>query len=64
VAKPGFDAIIGQTNEGGVREMTGTNPGDPNATLNLTEHWVKTRGGEYFFSPSIRALKDTFALAA
>jgi hypothetical protein len=59
---PGFDPIIGQTTNLAPRVLSGTNPSDQNATLSLSEQWVVTRGGEYFFSPSIPALKETFAL--
>lgn len=67
VPMPGFDAIIGQNNDGpnglGPRSMVGTNPKDQSATLSLPTEWVVPRGGEYFFSPSIPALRNTFALA-
>ncbi|KAL2049284.1 hypothetical protein ABVK25_010462 [Lepraria finkii] len=59
---PGFDPIIGQTNDGGVRTLSGTNPNNQTANLNLLKQWVVPKGGEYFFSPSIPALKETFAL--
>ena len=59
---PGFDPIVGQTNKLALRTMSGSNPNDQNAQLNLTEQWVGTKGGEYFFAPSIPALRDTFAL--
>lgn len=41
---------------------TTTDPNDPNANFNLPVEWVISKGGEYFFSPSISALRDTFAL--
>lgn len=53
---------IGQTNDGGVRTLSGTNPNNQTANLNLLKQWVVPKGGEYFFSPSIPALKETFAL--
>jgi len=40
--------------------MSGTNPNDPVAPLSLPQ-WVFPRGGEYFFSPSLKALKVTLA---
>ncbi|KAL1877526.1 dye-decolorizing heme-containing peroxidase [Diaporthe australafricana] len=63
---PGFDPLIGQVdntihNEGD-RSMTGGNPQNVAATLDLGfQVWVVPKGGEYFFSPSISVLRDTFA---
>lgn len=59
---PGFDAIIGQVN-GNSRSITGVDPKAQNASLALPTEWVVPKGGEYFFSPSIPALKNTFAMA-
>ncbi|EJF56508.1 Dyp-type peroxidase [Dichomitus squalens LYAD-421 SS1] len=59
---PGFDAIIGQ-NGNGPRSLSGANPKNQSATLALPANWVVPKGGEYFFSPSIPALRSTFALA-
>ena len=61
---PGFDPIIGQAPDEGVRIMTGVNPKSPATETKLPTQWVLPKGGEYFFSPSIPALKHTFALAA
>ncbi|KAI9652145.1 MAG: hypothetical protein M1831_007177 [Alyxoria varia] len=60
---PGFDPIVGQAN-GGPRSMTGSNPNAQSVSLAFPTEWVLSRGGEYFFSPSIPALEKTFALAA
>ncbi|KAK0199294.1 peroxidase TAP [Desarmillaria ectypa] len=60
-ATPGFDPIIGQAGNGGIRTLSGTNPADPDVELTLTEEFVVPRGGEYFFTPSIKSLKKTFA---
>ncbi|KAG8732477.1 hypothetical protein FRC10_000893 [Ceratobasidium sp. 414] len=54
---PGFDPIIGQAN-GASRTTLGTTGGPQ---LTLPRDFVVSRGGEYFFSPSIRALKTVFA---
>lgn len=61
VAEPGFDPIIGQAVGGAVRAMAGTNPQKGPDNLTLTADWVISKGGEYFFSPSIPALKSKFA---
>ncbi|KAI1110097.1 hypothetical protein F5Y14DRAFT_430250 [Nemania sp. NC0429] len=60
VAEPGIDPIIGVGNP---REMVGAspNPAAANQTTNFMAKWVIPRGGEYFFSPSIPALRNTFA---
>ncbi|KAB5592132.1 Peroxidase 2 [Ceratobasidium theobromae] len=53
----GFDPIIGQAN-GLPRETLGSSEG-PRMTLPID--FVISRGGEYFFSPSIDALRHHFA---
>jgi len=52
-----LDPIIGQ----GVRQLTGTDPDDPTQLLANIPDFVIPRGGEYFFSPSVKALKETLA---
>ena len=49
----GLDPIIGQ----GTRSMIGTHPDLPNKSLDLGE-FVLSKGGEYFFSPSLKCLKE------
>lgn len=72
---PGFDSIIGVNAPGKPRFIIGTKPAEADAlsTLELVNKptelafdnvWVVPRGGEYFFSPSISALQETFAQAA
>lgn len=56
---PGLDPIIGQ----GVRQLTGTDPDDPKQSLTNIPDFVVPKGGEYFFSPSVKALKETLAVA-
>jgi len=59
--QPGFDVIFGQNN-GGPRFISGTDILNPSWMLNvLTEH-VISRGGEYFFSPSIDALGNVLTI--
>ncbi|KAK7678571.1 hypothetical protein QCA50_018443 [Cerrena zonata] len=60
---PGFDPIIGQAADPASRIMGGTNPQNATANLGLPAEWVVSKGGEYFFAPSISALKTTFATA-
>ncbi|KAG8684865.1 hypothetical protein FRC08_013445 [Ceratobasidium sp. 394] len=53
---PGLDPIVGQAN--GASRTTLTAGGHQ---LTLPRDFVVSRGGEYFFSPSIRALKTVFS---
>ncbi|KAJ3501120.1 hypothetical protein NLJ89_g9483 [Agrocybe chaxingu] len=55
---PGLDPLIGQ----GVREMSGLDPLNEQKVLSLPD-FIIPRGGEYFFSPSIKGLKNTIAKA-
>jgi hypothetical protein len=59
-----LDPIIGQNGQDDRGPVSGVNPNTPSITVALKEEWVVSRGGEYFFSPSIKALKETIALAA
>lgn len=65
---PGFDPLIGQVTDSdnvGNRAMTGANPANTAASLDLgLQTWVVPKGGEYFFSPSISVLRDVFAKKA
>ena len=62
---PGFDPIIGQNGVDNIRlrSMTGVHPNNTGEAFMLPTDWVIPKGGEYFFSPSIAALRSTFALA-
>jgi len=40
----------------------GTNPQSQSNELTFNAQWVVPKGGEYFFSPSLKVLKETFAL--
>ncbi|KAG8687219.1 hypothetical protein FRC11_007576 [Ceratobasidium sp. 423] len=55
--EPGFDPIIGQ-NHGGKRDSLVTY-GGPQVVL--PRDYVISRGGEYFFAPSVKALKTVLA---
>ena len=67
--KAGLDPIIGQAipipgeTPEETRSMIGTNPESQSTSLRLPT-WVVPKGGEYFFSPSLPALRSTFALKA
>ncbi|KUJ16039.1 Dyp-type peroxidase [Mollisia scopiformis] len=62
VTVPGFDAIIGQAANGGPRAMDiNGDTNNPNS-FKLPVEWVISKGGEYFFLPSISALREEFAL--
>lgn len=64
MAEPGFDPLIGVPLNNEEREMVGFDPTALEEDLDFTAEWVISRGGEYFFSPSISALKKTFAKKA
>jgi len=57
---PGFDAIIGQAGSA-TRSMLGFDPKAQTNSLSLPDEFVVSRGGEYFFVPSIKALKQVIA---
>ncbi|KAH7100800.1 DyP-type peroxidase [Auriculariales sp. MPI-PUGE-AT-0066] len=57
---PGFDPIIG-ANHGGQRFISGWDLKNTSSTTTLQSDFVVSRGGEYFFSPSISALRDVIA---
>ncbi|PFH47223.1 hypothetical protein AMATHDRAFT_68188 [Amanita thiersii Skay4041] len=59
---PGLDPLIGQAAPGQTRKMSGINPDDPSQELELPV-WIVPRGGEYFFAPSLKGLKETIAVA-
>ncbi|GJJ07940.1 hypothetical protein Clacol_002147 [Clathrus columnatus] len=56
VSQPGFDPIVGE-NGGQSRVVTGLYPDNASQSLTMPMDFVISRGGEYFFSPPISALK-------
>ncbi|KAJ6572004.1 dye-decolorizing peroxidase precursor [Mycena capillaripes] len=56
----GFDPIIG-ANQGAQRVVTGLDPTDPTRAITLATDFVVSRGGEYFFSPSLSAIANTLS---
>ncbi|KAL0952967.1 hypothetical protein HGRIS_007178 [Hohenbuehelia grisea] len=60
----GFDPIIGRCGAGRIRTMRGTHPDDMAKEISFPTEFVVPRGGEYFFSPSIRALGEVIALSS
>ncbi|KAJ7101916.1 DyP-type peroxidase [Mycena epipterygia] len=57
----GFDPIIG-ANSGNQRVVNGLDPTNPAAATTLTTDFVVSRGGEYFFSPSLSAIANTLSV--
>jgi len=57
---PGQDLIIGQTNGGQERIASGLDPIDQARDYTAAE-FIIARGGDYFFSPSISAVRDIIA---
>ncbi|KAK1236407.1 dye-decolorizing heme-containing peroxidase [Marasmius sp. AFHP31] len=60
---PGVDPIIGSTNGGkanidNTRVVSGLNPMNSSSTVTIKKDFVISRGGEYFFTPSLAALND------
>ncbi|KAF8584885.1 Dyp-type peroxidase [Ramaria rubella] len=55
---PGFDPIIG-ANEGKPRNVQGLDPANQTRNITLYTDFVESRGGEYFFSPSLSAILTT-----
>ncbi|KAH8094516.1 peroxidase TAP [Cristinia sonorae] len=60
---PGFDPIVGQAADPTSRTMSGADPKAATTNLQLPTEWVVSKGGEYFFSPSIPTLKSAFGRA-
>nr|UQK85139.1 dye decolorizing peroxidase [uncultured fungus] len=58
--KPGLDPIIGQAAGSDTRVMSGLALGDPAKTFTFNK-WVVSKGGEYFFVPSISVVKNVIA---
>lgn len=56
--QPGFDPIIG-ANQGKPRTVTGIDLANQTSSLTLLTDFIQSRGGEYFFTPSISAILDT-----
>ncbi|KAJ6537953.1 DyP-type peroxidase [Mycena capillaripes] len=57
----GFDPIIG-ANQGAPRPVNGLDPTDAARNFTLVIDFVVSRGGEYFFSPSISAIANTLSV--
>ncbi|THH05549.1 dyp-type peroxidase [Phellinidium pouzarii] len=55
----GFDPIIGQ-NSGAPRQTDGMNPLNANAETTLPIDFIVSKGGQYYFTPSISALNTKF----
>ncbi|KAJ7799733.1 fungal peroxidase [Mycena olivaceomarginata] len=57
----GVDPIIGSL-VGAERVITGLDPTNSNVTTTLTTDFIISRGGEYFFSPSLSAITSTLSV--
>lgn len=51
--------IVGQIG-GAPRVVAGLDPADANRDITIVQQHVVSRGGEYFYSPSLAALKSGF----
>jgi Dyp-type peroxidase family len=58
---PGADPIIGAL-AGAPRVVSGLDPTNPNHDITLVTDFVVSRGGEYFFSPSLSAILNTISV--
>ncbi|KAJ4470803.1 fungal peroxidase [Lentinula aciculospora] len=62
---PGVDPIIGTDGLGQAdvsRNPSGLDPNDSTKIITIDQDFVVSRGGEYFFSPSLSAIQNTLAL--
>lgn len=57
---PGFDPIIGVAPSGQARFASGLDPTDSTHDYTLPD-FIVSRGGEYFFSPSLAAIAGTLS---
>ncbi|KIK63490.1 hypothetical protein GYMLUDRAFT_41170 [Collybiopsis luxurians FD-317 M1] len=57
----GQDPIIGVATPDGPRSVGGLDPLDSTRDITLNQDFVISRGGEYFFSPSLSAIQNTFS---
>ncbi|KAH8831895.1 DyP-type peroxidase [Flagelloscypha sp. PMI_526] len=57
----GLDPIVG-TNGGSPFEFTGIDPYNVSKPLTVLQDFVVSRGGEYFFAPSISAVRDILSV--
>ncbi|KAJ7098359.1 dye-decolorizing peroxidase precursor [Mycena epipterygia] len=60
-AAVGFDPIIG-ANKGAQRIVNGLDPTNSSRSITLITDFVQSRGGEYFFSPSISAIATVLSV--
>ncbi|KAH7096160.1 DyP-type peroxidase [Auriculariales sp. MPI-PUGE-AT-0066] len=58
---PGFDPILG-ANHGEARYIKGAYISNPTEAMNIPNDFIVSRGGEYFFAPSISAIRDTISV--
>ncbi|KAJ7731164.1 fungal peroxidase [Mycena maculata] len=61
VPNTGYDPIIG-ADEGAQRFVTGLDPTNTSRSFTLATDFVVSRGGQYFFSPSLSAIANTLSV--
>ncbi|KAG8835721.1 hypothetical protein FRC17_001512 [Serendipita sp. 399] len=60
---PGYDPILGSNNNNtGSRSISGADPSSPMQQLAFPTQFVESKGGEYFFVPSISTLRDRIGM--
>ena len=60
--EPGWDPVFGQTgSDDKHRYMSGADPANPRQKTTFLDPFIDTRGGGYFFAPSLKTLREHIA---
>ncbi|KAJ6476929.1 hypothetical protein C8R45DRAFT_1216747 [Mycena sanguinolenta] len=63
--EPGWDPVFGQTGDAEVhRYMSGVDPTNPSKVTTIFDRFIDPRGGEYFFAPSLKTLREYIAVTS